>query len=315
MNMLYGRYRFSCRLETRAILPPYKGSTFRGVLGRSLKRVVCALKRQPCEDCLLKERCLYTRVFETALSVEKHKGGRSGEPPHPFVIEPPLTTRTEFSAGEAFEFHLLLFGEVNSSLPYFVYAFEQMGKKGIGRKVNGERGRFCLEEVGSQGETVFNAEERTIRRLENFEDLRILPPSKETDEAVAIKVHLETPLRLKFNNRLARELPFHVLVRGALRRVSSLMDYYDNEEPLLDYRGMVQRASLISIVDRRVQWHDWRRYSFRQDQAMLLGGMLGSVTYEGKLGEFIPLIELCSKIHLGKQTSFGLGKIRVEILK
>jgi len=106
-----------------------------------------------------------------------------------------------------------------------------------------------------------------------------------------------------------------VLVRGALRRVSSLMDYYDNEEPLLDYRGMVQRASLVSIVDRRVQWHDWRRYSFRQDQAMLLGGMLGSVTYEGKLGEFIPLIELCSKIHLGKQTSFGLGKIRVEILK
>jgi hypothetical protein len=46
--MLYGKYQFLCCLTDETILPCYKGSTFRGVFGRALKRVVCALKRQEC---------------------------------------------------------------------------------------------------------------------------------------------------------------------------------------------------------------------------------------------------------------------------
>ncbi|MBW1746401.1 MAG: CRISPR system precrRNA processing endoribonuclease RAMP protein Cas6, partial [Deltaproteobacteria bacterium] len=46
--------------------------------------------------------------------------------------------------------------------------------------------------------------------------------------------------------------------------------------------------------------------------SMLMGGMTGSVIFEGKIGEYLPLIEFCSKVHLGKQTSFGLGKIKAE---
>ena len=37
--------------------------------------------------------------------------------------------------------------------------------------------------------------------------------------------------------------------------------------------------------------------------------------YEGKIGEFMPLINFCTKTHLGKQTAFGLGLIRAEKLK
>ena len=46
-----------------------------------------------------------------------------------------------------------------------------------------------------------------------------------------------------------------------------------------------------------------------------MGGMLGSVTYRGEMGVFLPLIQLCEKFHIGKHTSFGLGKIKVEILR
>ena len=44
---------------------------------------------------------------------------------------------------------------------------------------------------------------------------------------------------------------------------------------------------------------------------MLMGGMVGNVTYSGDLAEFLPLIRFCEKTHLGKQTSFGLGKIEI----
>jgi len=121
-----------------------------------------------------------------------------------------------------------------------------------------------------------------------------------------------TPLRLKFKNRLKADLPFHVLVRAMLRRVSSLLEYYDGGEPPLDYRGLVKRAEEVKIISSDLRWFDWRRYSFRQDRSMLMGGMCGSITYDGKIGEFMPLIDFCIKVHLGKQTAFGLGKIRSE---
>lgn len=40
-----------------------------------------------------------------------------------------------------------------------------------------------------------------------------------------------------------------------------------------------------------------------------MGGMVGTVTYEGGLGECLPLLDFAEKAHLGKGTSFGLGKI------
>ena len=47
---------------------------------------------------------------------------------------------------------------------------------------------------------------------------------------------------------------------------------------------------------------------------MLMGGMVGFITYEGELAEFLPLVEFCEKVHLGKQTTFGLGKFHFEQL-
>ncbi len=41
--MFYGTYRFSSVFENDAHLPHYKGSTFRGVFGRGLKKVVSVM--------------------------------------------------------------------------------------------------------------------------------------------------------------------------------------------------------------------------------------------------------------------------------
>jgi CRISPR/Cas system endoribonuclease Cas6 (RAMP superfamily) len=79
----------------------------------------------------------------------------------------------------------------------------------------------------------------------------------------------------------------------------------------LDYRGLVARAQKIETKKVNLNWHDWRRYSNRQDQAMLMGGMTGSLTYAGKLSEFLPLLEYVEKVHIGKATTFGLGKIQI----
>ncbi|MBW1953422.1 MAG: CRISPR system precrRNA processing endoribonuclease RAMP protein Cas6 [Deltaproteobacteria bacterium] len=306
--MLFGEYHFRGVLEDDAVLPPFKGSTFRGVFGRALKEVTCALRHQECPACLLRNQCVYTRVFEYPPDLLP-RGAPT--PPHPFVIEPPLTPRTHFFRGETFEFTLLLFGFANQCLPYFVYAFEQMGRIGIGRRLEGRRARFRLLSVStSEGESIYHFRDRAL------EGDRTAPL---TWEALAagrpvekLTLELLTPLRLKFQNRLQAELPFHVLLRAALRRLSTLSQYFGQGEPPLDYKGLIARAQEVAVAESSLSWTDWQRYSHRQDRAMLLGGLTGRVTYVGALTEFVPFLRFVEKVHLGKATTFGLGKIALS---
>lgn len=233
--------------------------------------------------------------------------------PHPFVIEPPLTCQTHFPAGADFDFNLLLFGEFNSHLPYFIYAFDKMGYRGIGKKTNGQRAAFTLETVNLNNTQIYSKTTRSIKIRENMPLLHLHKVPATNPEKTRLTIKLETPLRLKYRNRFKADLPFNVLVRAMLRRISSLMQYYSNGEPKLDYSGLVARAENIKVTGSTLRWVDLRRYSSRQNKKMFMGGLAGTITYCGEIAEYLPLIEFCTKIHLGKQTAFGLGKISAEI--
>lgn len=334
--MLYGKYRFLCEFEGPALMPAYKGSTLRGLFGNGLRKVVCALKQQECGQCLLRRQCLYARVFETHLAMDMPEGSRISSPPHPFVIEPPMTNQMDFEKGSLLECSLILFGEAVHSLPYFVYTFDRMGTIGVGKRINGKRGRFRLKEVRAGDTPIYSDSDQKLRQPDTLEVLSLTPAeenpgSKRTimregkkieshaqerdrgkEPSFTVRVTLETPLRFKFENRLKADLPFHVLVRAMLRRISSLFAVYGNGEPDLDYQGLVNRAGSVRVAENRLSWFDWRRYSNRQERKMFMGGMTGSVTYEGNLAEYLPLLHFVEKTHLGKNTSFGLGKIGAQ---
>lgn len=314
--MLFGNYRFECRLESEAILPAYKGSTIRGVFGIALKKVVCALKHKECDQCLLQQSCLYSMVFEASQSNAKNNNSRFPTPPPPFVLEPPLDQKNHYSVGSTIQFRLLLFGEYNSKLPYFIYAFDCMGRIGIGKRIDGKRGKFTLERVFYDDQLIYDNKESKLIMPETFGSLSIQPSaSKALGDAKRLRLNLHTPLRLKFQNNLQAELPFHVLVRAMLRRISSLFIYYGDGEPSFDYKKLVHDADQIQAIESKLNWIDWRRYSNRQHQDMQLGGMVGNILYEGQLDQYLPLIEICSILHLGKQSTFGLGMISSELVK
>ena len=68
----------------------------------------------------------------------------------------------------------------------------------------------------------------------------------------------------------------------------------------------------VDIVRSDTFWHDWTRYSQRQQRHMKLGGLMGEVTLGGKTAQYKPLFCLGEYLHVGKGTGFGLGKYRID---
>ena len=61
-----------------------------------------------------------------------------------------------------------------------------------------------------------------------------------------------------------------------------------------------------------LRWYDWERYSGRQERKINMGGFVGDITFEGKLAPFMSFIKAGEVLHVGKGTTFGLGRYRVE---
>lgn len=303
--MLIGSYRFACRFNKDAVLPEYKGSTFRGGFGLALKQTVCALKRQECPTCLLKTSCLYARVFEERPTEKGYQ--RLATAPHPYVINPTLSTERHYPKGSSFDFDLLLFGKDNDSLPFFVYALKQMGDKGLGKG----RAPFTLEQVTYGEQVVYQQSTQQLTMPEKLTELFLKPPSAEGVASVTLE--FLTPLRLKLKGTLARELNFQTLMRAVLRRISGLESHYGRGEPEIDYRELIARAEQVSVIASTLRWHDWERYSNRQQEAMNFGGLVGKVSFSSVPGVFLPLLSYAEQVNLGKQTSFGLGRFVLDV--
>ncbi len=120
-----------------------------------------------------------------------------------------------------------------------------------------------------------------------------------------------TPTRLKYGERLTPQLEFHILVRNLLRRVSLLSYFHWEEELDFDFKGLIEDSKNVRVLRSDLKWYDWERYSNRQEVRMKMGGFIGPVVFEGDFSPFIPFLFLGEYVHVGKGTSFGLGKYKI----
>jgi hypothetical protein len=270
--------------------------------------VACAVPRQQCGKCILAETCLYNKVFEVNKHKDTSNNKRIAAPPHPYLFEPPETRQTDFPLESYLDFNLILLGEVNNSLPFFVYAIQKMGQMGIGSRHEDRQICFEVRDIyNTNNQSIFVAETNQLKPGPWSTNLN--PPSVLTPSQGELSLRLKTPLRQKNANKLANDLPFPILVRAILRRIAAVFTAHAQNEPDLDYKGLIKRADDVGILESNLRWQDIRRYSNRQKSGMLMGGLVGGITYGGTVGEYAPLLELAQYLHLGKQTTFGLGKI------
>ncbi|MBU1754056.1 CRISPR system precrRNA processing endoribonuclease RAMP protein Cas6 [bacterium] len=300
------KYKLKIKAEERLYLPMYMGSTLRGGFGTAFRRIVCFNRENICQDCILREKCVYSYIFETSPPKDSKNLKKNNDIPRPFIIEPPLNEKREYNEGEILEFGFTLIGKAIEYLPYFIVTFKELGSIGLGKG----RGRYSLEGMSIDGDEIYSSDgilretQKRINEDEIIAEAGTYPKDRLTIEFI-------TPTRMKYNERCINLPEFHVLIRSLLSRISSLSYFHCHEELSLDYKGIIERAERVKIKENQTEWYDWERYSSRQDTKMNLGGIVGKVTYQGNMEEFLPLIALGSYVHAGKGATFGLGKYEV----
>lgn len=291
--------------EEHIILPVYKGSTFRGGFGHALKYVWCMRPGgRVCKSCLDPAACAYSYIFETPKAFGRKSHLQAANLPHPFVLTPPLSSQNHYAPGEEFTFELTLFGSSIHVVETFIYAFEKLGEWGIGKG----QGKFRLKSVtNATGGPVWQARpnwqggEVQVINYDQF--------LKDDRSPEALRIEFLSPTRILYRDKLAREITFEIFIRNLLRRASSLAEIHCGEKWQLDYKHLIDLAcNTVQMVESRLDWQDWERYSSRQERRMKLGGLVGTASYQGNIRPFLPLIRLGEYLHLGKNTSFGMGK-------
>jgi CRISPR-associated endoribonuclease Cas6 len=311
-NFKISSYQFHIKPLDHLTLPLYKGATFRGGFGYAFRKVVCSTHQQNCIECLLKDKCIYAYIFETPLPFNAVMMRKYPQVPHPFIIEPPKEDREYYNAGEEMSFNLILIGRAIDYLPYFIYTFEELGRIGIGK----DRDNYLLKGVCVLGldnkiEEIYSdttKRVKTNRPPVSFKEIQKSIEDKKTDKLL---LRFYTPTRIRYNAKLTMELTFDILIRNLLRRISALSYFHCGEELRIDFRDMIASAEKIEVEKSSLQWYDWERYSTRQKSRMKLGGFVGEISFSGNLKDFLPLLKLGELTHVGKGTTFGLGKYSI----
>lgn len=306
----YLRLEFTLEAEEPASLPPFHGSMLRGAFGHALRRTVCVMgPEQPCASCLLRHACVYTRIFEPYVE---------GEPPpflrgidqavRPYVFEP-VEGEGRWEPGRPLRFDLLLFGQAVDLQAYAFLAVERMARSGLGSR----RARFRLvrveaPEAGGAKRLLFAAGSPPAAS-----PAPPLVPSVSPLPEGRVTLCLATPLRIKVRDHLNDRPTFRDLAFNMLRRVLELAHFHVPGAVIdWSFRSLLDRADEVRVVSADVRWHDWERFSQRQQSSMKLGGLVGRLVLDGDLAPFAGLLRAAEVAHVGKGATFGLGKVVVE---
>lgn len=308
-----------CTTEMRAVYearsvfrwPDHAGSLVRGLVGRALRRHGCARSSAaadvpgspanvpgPCEHaCEAPRACTYATLFDPPpCDPPPHRLLASAErPPAPVVLRIPAPGARALAPGDRVEIGVRILGTRSSEeIAAVSAALESMAEVPVGT----DGGAWTLHEIRQAG-----ARNRPIA----------IAPS---GTAVSmLRIEFETPAWIETKGRVAADLAFTTLFRAVARRITVACALYgslaaDHDRAFTELDAIAARAR---VVDRRLRVVSWERLSVERDERHPMRGLVGSLDVEGELGPLVPWLRWGEIVHVGKATSYGLGRMRVEV--
>jgi hypothetical protein len=305
------RFRFQFRSAGALYFPPHKsGNIARGAFGSIFRKLVCLPGCREAKVCDVRSSCPYALVFEPQAARGEGPSGLL-DWPWPFVFRAAHLDGCSIGEGETFHFDVHIFDVRKPALEYFVLAFAQLAREGLGPG-RGRAELVAVDRVDLEGvavRQVFDAERHQLSELQVPISVKLEGPCESVDR---VRVRFLTPTELKSEHRVAERPEFGILFGRLRDRISTLRMLYGDGPLEIDFRAMGERAGSVRISRCELERIAADRLSSHTGQRHSLGGFVGEVEYEGSLGEFMPYLHLGQWVGVGRQTVWGKGMMEVS---
>ena len=306
-------YRFRFRFRAAGVLyfPPYKsGNIVRGAFGSIFRKLVCIPSCRDAKICDVRATCAYARIFEPQAARGEGPSGLA-DWPRPFVFRASHLDGRTVQEGGALHFDAHLFDVRDPALEYFVLAFAQLAREGLGPG-RARADMAAVDQLDLNGATVarvFDGERFQMGEL-------AAPIAVDMSEAPGpvdrVRIRFVTPMELKSEHRVTERPEFGILFGRLRDRISTLRTLYDAGPLEIDFRAMGERAAAVRMVRCEMKRTDVDRLSSRSGRRHPLGGFVGEAEYEGDLREFMPYLGLGKWVGVGRQTVWGKGEMELQ---
>lgn len=271
----------------RAELPPYLGSTLRGAIGQLLYRI---------------DREAYDYLYRNG-----QLSGYQQDIVKPYIIIPPEFQRNNYiiGSGEELAFEFVLLGSAAKYASSLALALQNIGQYGLGA----QRYPFSLLKIENR------EEHRILWRRGTYygtgESL-VQIPCLRLQNVTGTEVELRTPLRIRRSGQLLTDIQFQTLIRNIVRRMTSITERYGGWIDKEEAESLITLAAEVRMVRDNLKLIHLERYSNRVKEKMDFSGLMGCLEYEGELTPFVPWLAAAQMLHIGRNTTFGMGRMEVH---
>ncbi|MDR3600308.1 MAG: CRISPR system precrRNA processing endoribonuclease RAMP protein Cas6 [Desulfosporosinus sp.] len=268
-----------------AILPAYLGSTLRGAVGQALY----------CDS--LAYNYLYNN---RSLS-----NGRQ-DIPNPYLIIPPEINRSAFRPGEELCFYVILLGE---AAQYTQPLVNSLQKKRLG--LGALRYPFELKKI------THDQDQRVIWENGSFYKAAVrsvVLPYRSLPDVKKVTIRTRTPLRVRRDGALLETIDFMTIIRNITHRLEAIAARYGGWVDSLEAARIQALSAQVAMIQNHLKLKPITRYSNRIGEKMDFSGLTGSMQLQGELTPFVPWLYAAQALHIGRNTTFGMGRIEVEFI-
>lgn len=330
-------------------MPEHPGSMLRGAFGTALRSLTCITDMPECKKCPLKHQCKFPHIFEMpALQSSNLQAVNPyvihipiSQVSHPYTEQPhhtapshithktsrPTQQVTIYKRGDVWQFGMTLMGAAIAETQLIIDAWKLASETGLG--THAPYRRATLIQASCEGDTLYslhhlpsNSENNTTTLDKNrlSDAVHVATKTKATETAGQLTMQFLTPFRYQQNNRIVSH-PDHLdsvtFIASLYNRIRLCQDnHHPNQSWDIgydSYHHFKQDIESLTIAVDVAANHVPRR-SNRQQRKMQLYGLQGEIHLSGDaqtIARLMPALRLGEKLHIGKNTTMGLGQYQL----
>jgi len=295
----YVSLKFIIQFPIKVSFNKFPAFIFRSILGKELRFLSCHFREKSCNYCSLQNICAYSVVFETPIHKNNSIVEGRNKVSHPYTM---YTGVNMFTKVDMVPLYITLFGKGSEYIPHIYFSLLRAGSKGIFKS----RIPFRVMDVIANDKKIMDEKGDLNVKIEK----KVWTMDKNMKKSnYNIGADIKTPVRMKVRGKYSIDFSAEDLFRAIYRRASILSFMYGKIIDLETCHEFDFRHT--GVFKKELRWIDYSYFSARQRTEMKIGGVIGKIFIEDVLSDFeVSLLKFAELFHVGKNVSFGFGKIK-----